>query len=125
MKFSDLIPRLRSSKLEISSKIIISNIMLAIYGIGPPLFILLFYKRFPFGYWKQLIYGLSLIGWSIVTFSFFSGALLSLETVEMSSEPLKQGVLSSVTLWVFAYPAIVLSIGANFVTQFFLTWDEE
>jgi len=111
--------------LEISSKIIISNIALAIYGIGPPLLILLFYKRFPFGYWKQLIYGLALIGWSIVTFSFFSGALVSLETVEMSSDPLKQGVLSSVTLWVFAYPAIVLSIGANFITQFFLTWDAE
>jgi hypothetical protein len=111
--------------LEISSKIIISNIALAIYGVGPPLLILIFYKRFPFGYWKQLIYGLALIGWSIVTFSFFSGALVSLETVAMSSGPLKQGVLSSVTLWVFAYPAIVLSIGANFITQFFLTWDAD
>ena len=125
MNNADLFLGLRSSHLEISSKIIISNIALAIYGIGPPLLILLFYKRFPFGYWKQLIYGLALIGWSIVTFSFFSGALVSLETVEMSSDPLKQGVLSSVTLWVFAYPAIVLSIGANFITQFFLTWDAE
>jgi hypothetical protein len=111
--------------LEISSKIIISNIALAIYGIGPPLFILLFYKRFPFGYWKQLVYGLALIGWSIVTFSFFSGALASLEAIEMSSESLKEGVLSSVSLWVFAYPAIVLSIGANFIAQFFLSWDAE
>ena len=111
--------------MEISSKIIISNIALAIYGIGPPLLILIFYKRFPFGYWKQLIYGLALIGWSIVTFSYFSGALVSLEAVEMSSGPLKQSVLSSVTLWVFAYPAIVLSIGANFITQFFLTWDAD
>jgi hypothetical protein len=125
MNFADTFFSLRGSQLEISSKIIISNIALAIYGIGPPLLILLFYKRFPFGYWKQLIYGLALIGWSIVTFSFFSGALVSLETVEMSSDPLKQGVLSSVTLWVFAYPAIVLSIGANFMTQFFLSWDAE
>ena len=125
MNYADLFLGLRSRHLEISSKIIVSNIALAIYGIGPPLLILLFYKRFPFGYWKQLIYGLALIGWSIVTFSFFSGALVSLETVEMSSTPLKQGVMGSVTLWVFAYPAIVLSIGANFITQFFLTWDAE
>jgi hypothetical protein len=125
MNYADLFLSLRGSQLEISSKIIISNIALAIYGVGPPLLILIFYKRFPFGYWKQLIYGLALIGWSIVTFSFFSGALISLETVEMSSDPLKQGVLSSVTLWVFAYPAIVLSIGANFITQFFLTWDAD
>ena len=125
MHYADLFISLRGSQLEISSKIIISNIALAIYGIGPPLLILIFYKRFPFGYWKQLIYGLALIGWSIVTFSYFSGALVSLEAVEMSSGPLKQGVLSSVTLWVFAYPAIVLSIGANFITQFFLTWDAE
>ena len=125
MNYADLFLSLRGSQLEISSKIIISNIALAIYGIGPPLLILIFYKRFPFGYWKQLIYGLALIGWSIVTFSYFSGALVSLETVEMSSGPLKQGVLSSVTLWVFAYPAIVLSIGANFITQFFLTWDAD
>jgi hypothetical protein len=125
MNYADLFLSLRGSQLEISSKIIISNIALAIYGIGPPLLILLFYKRFPFGYWKQLIYGLALIGWSIMTFSYFSGALVSLETVEMSSGPLKQGVLSSVTLWVFAYPAIVLSIGANFITQFFLTWDAD
>ncbi len=125
MNYADLFLSLRGSQLEISSKIIISNIALAIYGIGPPLLILIFYKRFPFGYWKQLIYGLALIGWSIVTFSYFSGALVSLETVEMSSGPLKQGVLSSVTLWVFAYPAIVLSIGANFITQFFLSWDAE
>jgi hypothetical protein len=125
MHYADLFLSLRGSQLEISSKIIISNIALAIYGVGPPLLILIFYKRFPFGYWKQLIYGLALIGWSIVTFSHFSGALVSLEAVEMSSGPLKQGVLSSVTLWVFAYPAIVLSIGANFITQFFLTWDAD
>jgi hypothetical protein len=125
MNCTNLLLSLRGSGLEISSKIIISNIALAIYGIGPPLFILLFYKRFPFGYWKQLVYGLALIGWSIVTFSFFSGALASLEAIEMSSESLKEGVLSSVSLWVFAYPAIVLSIGANFIAQFFLSWDAE
>ena len=111
--------------MEISSKILISNIVLAIYGIGPPLFILIFYKRFPFGYWKQLIYGLLLIGWSIVTFSFFSGALISLEAVEMSSESLKESLLGTVNLWVFAYPAIVMSIGANFISQFFLSWEDD
>jgi|GEM_PF-2666031 len=116
---------LRGSHLEISSKIIISNLAIAAYGIGPPLLVLIFYKRFPFGFWKQLIYGLALIGWSIVTFSFFSDALESLEAVEMSSDSLKEGILGSVTLWVFAYPAIVMSIGANFITQFFLTWDEQ
>ncbi|MDG1462113.1 MAG: hypothetical protein P8R04_00960 [Gammaproteobacteria bacterium] len=116
---------LKGDNVEISSKIIVSNLVLAAYGIGPPLFILFFYKRFPLGYWKQLIYGLALIGWSIVTFSFFSGALNSLETIEMTSESLKEGVVNSVTLWVFAYPAIVMSIGANFITQFFLTWDDE
>jgi hypothetical protein len=42
----------------------------------------------------------------------------------MSSESLKTSILDSVTLWVFAYPAIIMSIGANFVTQFFLSWDE-
>ena len=111
--------------MEISSKILIYDIFLAIYSIGPPLFILLFYKRLPLGYWKQLLYGLLLIGWSIVTFSFFTGALASLETVEMSSELLKESVLGSVSLWMFAYPAVVLSIGANFVTQFFLSWDDK
>jgi hypothetical protein len=116
---------LRGNKLELSSKILIPNIALAIYGVGPPLLILFFYKRFPFGYWKQLIYGLALIGWSIVTFSYFSSALISLEAVEMSNDSLKQSLLGSVNLWVFAYPAIVLSIGANFISQFFLSWDAE
>jgi hypothetical protein len=111
--------------VEISSKIIISNLLLAAYGIGPPLFILIFYKHFSIGYWKQLIYGLALIAWSIATFSFFSSALTSLETVEMTSESLKKSIINSVSLWVLAYPAIVMSIGANFITQFFLNWDRD
>ncbi len=99
--------------------------VLSAYAIGPPFFILIFYKRFPFGYWKQLIYGLALIGWSIVTFSFFSGAILSLEASNWTNTSLKESILGSVTLWVFAYPAIVMSIGANFITQFFLNWDDK
>lgn len=114
-----------SDALEISTKIIVSNIALALYGVGPPLIALIFYKRFPFGHWKQLIYGLLLIGWSITTFSFFSSALNSLESVDMNSDSLKAALISSVNLWVFAYPAVVLSIGSNFVTQFFLTWDDK
>ena len=114
----------RCSKLDISSKIVLSNLALAAYSMGPPLFILIFYKRFPFGYWKQLIYGKLLIAWAVITFSFFTGALASLESVEMTSDSLKTSILDSVTLWVFAYPALVMSIGANFVTQFFLSWDE-
>jgi hypothetical protein len=111
--------------LDSSATVIFSNLAIAVYSIGPPLFVLLFYKRFPFGYWKQLIYGLLLIGWSMVTFSFFSGVLDALEGVEMSSESLKESILSSVNLWVYAYPAIVLSVGANFIAQFFMSWDAD
>ena len=85
----------------------------------------MFYKKLSLGYWKQLLYGAALIFWSVFIFSLFSETLGTLEGVQMSNETLKARIMSSVSLWVFAYPSIVLAIGSNFVAQFFFSWDQD
>ncbi len=111
--------------MELSTKVLLSNLAIAAFSIGPPFVLLLFYKWFPFGYVKQLIYGFLLIVWSMITFSYFSGVLETLQGVDMGSEGLKESLLGSLNLWVFAYPAIVLALGTNFLTQFFLSWNDD
>lgn len=109
-----------------SDIILASNIVLALYSIGPPSIALLFYKKFPFGYYKQLVYGVGLVAWSVFVFYYLSHTMQTLEGIDMKNDSDKyiQGeVLKNIDLWIFALPALILAVGSNFITQFFFSWD--
>lgn len=103
---------------------LILNLAIALFAVLPLIYVIWFYKKIKPSHTKVLIFGIALIGWSIIILAWLLSGLTGMEqtVVETSQEQkLKDEVLFSFKIWVFVFPAVTLAIGANLLTHYILT----
>ncbi|MBL4606351.1 MAG: hypothetical protein JKY01_00785 [Pseudomonadales bacterium] len=86
------------------------------------------YHRVPMGHRKMLLYGVGLIIWGALVFGWLSSGLEQMRILKVDSlveVDLKEDFISSFSVWVFVFPAVVLAIGTNLITQYLLVNDED
>ncbi|NOZ53620.1 MAG: hypothetical protein GXP08_10840 [Gammaproteobacteria bacterium] len=103
---------------------LITNLFIGLFAVAPVIYVLWFFKTITPSHKKVLLYGIGLIAWGTIIFAWLSSGLSSMEATVASNpqeQELKDGVVTSLKIWVFIFPAVTLAIGANLLTHYILT----
>lgn len=113
--------------MDISLLPLVTNLFIGLFAVAPLFFILSSYKHAPLPHRKMLVYGIVLIAWGTLIFAWLSSGLTSMESTVANSieeQSFKDKIVLSLRVWAFVFPAVTLSIGANLITQYILTSNE-
>lgn len=103
---------------------LIINLTIGLFAVAPVIYALWFFKKITPSHKKALLFGVGLIAFAATIFAWLSSGLTSMEATvagDSQEQQLKDGMISSLKIWVFVFPAVTLAIGANLLTHYILT----